>query len=261
MFRGVSAAFLIVATFLFALGAIAQDTAKGPVVVELFTSEGCSSCPPVDHMLGELQKQHTWNGAELIVLGEHVDYWNQLGWKDRFSSHTFTERQTAYAQETGSEVFTPELVVDGQPKLVNNKDPNSFQRAIESSAQAAMPARVTLTASTPEQLHVAVENGGKGDAVLLFITQDDLSTSVKAGENGGTTLHHTAVVREMRRIGKTKAGQFQADVPLKIDPEWQRNALRVIVLVQQDNGAGKIVGAAALRPQEGPTSAQTTASE
>lgn len=243
----------------------AQTATHGPVVIELFTSEGCSSCPPVDRVLAQLQQQHTWNGAELIVLGEHVDYWNQLGWKDRFSSHAFTERQQEYAQGSHSEVFTPEIVLDGQPNL-SGKDSASFQRALTDSANQAKPAQVSMAWSNAQQLHVEVENGGKGNAVLLFVTEDNLTTSVKAGENGGTTLHHAAVVREMRKIGKTKDGHLQSDVVLKIDPEWQRNALHVIVLVQQDNGAGKIVGAAALKPaalnsQDRPTSAQTGASQ
>lgn len=243
----------------------AQTSTHGPVVIELFTSEGCSSCPPVDRVLAQLQEQHTWNGAELIVLGEHVDYWNQLGWKDRFSSHAYTERQQEYAQVGRSEVFTPEIVLDGQPNLAG-KDSASFQRALTDSANQAKPAQVSMAWSNPQQLHVAVENGGKGNAVLLFVTEDNLTTSVKAGENGGTTLHHAAVVREMRKIGKTKGGQFESDVAVKIDPEWQRGALHVIVLVQQDGGSGKIVGAAAVKPtvlnsQDGPTSAPVTASE
>lgn len=243
----------------------AQTPTHGPVVVELFTSEGCSSCPPVDRMLAQLQEQHTWNGAELIVLGEHVDYWNHLGWRDRFSSHAFTERQQEYAQASHSEVYTPEVVLDGQPNL-SGKDSASFQRALAESASQAKPAQVSIAWSNPQQLHVAVENGGNRNAVLLFVTEDNLTTTVKAGENGGTTLHHAAVVREMRKIGKTKGGQFQSDIAVKIDPEWQRNPLRVIVLVQQDNGAGKIVGAAALKPatlnsQDRPTSAETRASQ
>jgi len=256
---------LTLAVFGWATVLSAQTPTHGPVVVELFTSEGCSSCPPVDRMLAQLQEQHTWNGAELIVLGEHVDYWNHLGWKDRFSSHAFTERQQEYAQASHSEVYTPEVVLDGQPNL-SGKDSASFQRALTDSASQAMPAQVSIAWTNPQQLHVDVENGGKGNTVLLFVTEDNLTTSVKAGENGGTTLHHAAVVREMRKIGKTKDGHWQSDVVLKIDPKWQRNALHVIVLVQQDNGAGKIVGAAALKPaalnsQDRPTSAQTGASQ
>lgn len=259
MFRGRQLLFMIFVA-LASTGLRAQAPAKGPVVIELFTSEGCSSCPPADRMLADMQKQHIWHGAELIVLGEHVDYWNQLGWKDRFSSHAFTERQTEYAHGSNTEVFTPEIVVDGQPNLVG-KAPDSLQKAIDTAASQAEPAQVRVTWSTPQELHVAVENGGNRNAILLFVTEDGLTTDVKAGENGGTTLHHAAVVREMRRIGKTKGGQFDSSVPINIDPEWKRNELRVIVLVQKDGGAGKIIGAAALKAQNVPTSAATTASE
>ena len=249
LLRVISISLLTIAVFSSSAGASAQTSEKGPVVVELFTSEGCSSCPPADRMLALLQQQHTWNGTELILLGEHVDYWNRLGWKDRFSSGAFTARQTEYARASGSEVYTPEAVVDGEPNVVAN-DAGALEHAINKAVNHAKPARVTLAWSKAGNLQVLVENGGTGNAVLLFVTEDNLNTEVKAGENGGTTLHHAAVVREMRRIGNTKAGQFQADLPVRFNPDWQRKEVRVIVLVQQDNGAGKIVGAAALRPAD-----------
>jgi len=257
MFRRFSRCLLFVlasATVLFA-----QTSTPGPVVIELFTSEGCSSCPPADKMLAQMQAQHMDGDAELILLGEHVDYWNQLGWKDRFSSRSFTARQQEYARLSQTEVYTPELVIDGQPSA--NNDYHSILRSIDASSKRPKPAQVSLEPAGANQLKVSVDDGGKNNAVLLFITEDNLTTQVKTGENGGTTLHHAAVVREMRTLGKTKNGSFRDTVAIKWDPEWQPNALRFIVLVQEANGAGKVLGAAEVQPKDTSSVGQSTASE
>jgi len=224
---------------------LAQSSSGGPVVVELFTSEGCSSCPPADRALAQMEEQHSANGVPLIVLGEHVDYWDGKGWNDRFSQHVLTARQTEYAH--GAEIFTPQLVVDGRADQTPS-DSASLQREIAEGAAKPKPASVTLGWVGKDQLKVTVEHGPSAD-VLLFVTEDGLSTVVKGGENRGVTLQHTAVVREMRRLGKTaKDGAFQQTVELKPKPDWQTKSLHYIVLVQEKHGAGPIVGAAELQP-------------
>lgn len=221
--------------------AIAQSSTGGPVVVELFTSEGCSSCPPADRVLASLDQQHSVDGAPVIALEEHVDYWDGKGWNDRFSQHTFTARQTDYAH--GTEIFTPQLIVDGRSNDPV-KDNATLNQQIADDAKKPKPASVTLGWAGPNQLTVAVEHGPSAD-VLLFVTEDGLSTVVKGGENKGTTLQHTAVVREMKRLGKTgKDGGFHQTVELKSKPDWQANQLHYVVLVQEKHGAGPIVGAA-----------------
>jgi hypothetical protein len=226
--------------------AFAQDSTsrRGPVVVELFTSEGCSSCPPADRLLARLQKQRSLGGTELILLGEHVDYWNDLGWKDRFSQHSFTERQQQYASALPAQVYTPQMVVNGHIDVAGN-DEAAVERAIASEGKNDKPIQVSAEWIASDQLNVRVQGAATGADVLLFVTEDDLSTEVRSGENGGVTLHHAAVVRDERLLGQIRNGMFQQSVTVKWNPEWQRKSLRTIVLVQQRAG-GKILGAAAL---------------
>jgi len=226
----------------------ATPAAHGPVVIELFTAEGCSSCPPADRALAQLQTQHTADGAELILLGEHVDYWNQLGWTDRFSTHSLTERQEQYSRALNSpSVYTPELIVDGHIEINGGAE---LKKAIADSAAHPKPAHVSLNWTGTAQLQISVEQGAPNSTVFFFITEDNLTTAVKAGENGGTTLHHAAVVRDMRNLGEVKKGSFHDTVTVAWNPEWQRKQLHFLAIVQQQHGAGEIVGAAAVRAPE-----------
>ena len=216
--------------------------AQTPVVVELFTSEGCSSCPPADALLVKLSQQGSGSGTDLVLLGEHVDYWNYIGWTDRFSSAQFSQRQSDYAHALNSSVYTPQMVVDGSRQFVGG-DASEAQRAIASEARRPKPAQVTLHWEGANRLHVAVqsppdENGN----VLLAITEDGLSTSVEAGENGGRTLHHAAVVRQLRNIGDVQKGSFDAMIDVAPHGDWNAAKSKVAVMVQ-DPATMKILGA------------------
>jgi hypothetical protein len=217
-----------------------------PVVIELFTSEGCSSCPPADALLVELGRKPPPSGTKLILLGEHVDYWNYIGWTDRFSSAAFSERQNDYAKQLHlATVYTPQMVIDGHLQLVGNEAAEVY-RDISKEAAEPKPAQVSLRWESPKKLHVAVQApGGERPKVLLAITEDGLSTAIKAGENGGRTLQHAAVVRQLRELGTATNGQFQTDVDLAAHPDWNPVKLKVVVLVQQP-GTGRIIGADSL---------------
>ncbi len=221
-------------------------SAETPVVIELFTSEGCSSCPPADALLIELG-QKAPPGADLILLGEHVDYWNHDGWKDRFSSAQFTERQGDYARQFHLDsVYSPQIVIDGHLQLIGNKPSQVFED-IEKAAAAQKPAQVSLQWQAPNKLHVAVQNvppEGK-PRVLLAVTEDGLSTAVGGGENGGRTLQHAAVVRQLRELGSARNGKYETNVNVQTHQDWNPAKLKVVVLVQQSDG-GKILGAASL---------------
>jgi len=252
MGRTLAVAILVAAAICVSI-VVAKTTEPGvprkAVVVELFTSEGCSSCPPADELLGHLRQDLSAKNVQVIPLGFHVDYWNSLGWKDRFSSAEFTQRQEQYTRALKVDgPYTPEMVVDGEVEFVGN-DAGQAQRTIRQQASQLETAQVKIAPVGTDQLKIqakgpAAPSGGNA-LVLLAITEDNLSTQVGAGENGGRTLHHAAVVRELRQVGTLKNGAFETTVPLKLENGWKRNDLRAVVFVQ--NGpSGKIEGAASV---------------
>ena len=231
---------------------VAKTTEPGvphkAVVVELFTSEGCSSCPPADELLGHLRQDLSAKNVQVIPLGFHVDYWNSLGWKDRFSSAEFTQRQEQYTRSLKVDgPYTPEMVVDGAVEFVGN-DAGRAQSTIRQQASRLETAQVKIAMAGADQLTIQVKDPAlsSGSAlVMLAITQDNLSTQVGSGENGGRTLHHAAVVRELRQVGALNNGAIETTVPLKLKKDWKRNDLHAVVFVQQ-GPSGKIEGAASV---------------
>ncbi|HET9164808.1 MAG TPA: DUF1223 domain-containing protein [Candidatus Angelobacter sp.] len=251
MGRTLAVAILVAAAICVSI-VVAKTTDPGvprrAVVVELFTSEGCSSCPPADELLGRLRQDLSAKNIQVIPLGFHVDYWNRLGWKDRFSSAEFTQRQEQYTHALKVDgPYTPEMVVDGDVEFVGN-DAGQAQRTIRQQASQLEMAQVKIAPAGADQLTIQVKGptSSSGNAlVMLAITEDNLTTQVFSGENGGRTLHHAAVVRELRQVGALNNGALETTVPLKLEKEWKRNDLRAVVFVQ--NGpSGKIEGAASV---------------
>jgi hypothetical protein len=229
---------------------------RRPVVVELFTSEGCSSCPPADELLTRLEQTQPIPGAEIIALSEHVDYWNDLGWADPFSSSAFSARQRAYAQAFRNDgVYTPQMVVDGQAEFVGSNLARA-RAAIEAAARAPKAmvaiARAGANGGTVS-FRVRVEGlppASPGDTaeVLLAITEDDLQSQVARGENAGRRLRHTATVRWLEVIGsiEPQATQpFIIEKAIALAPQWKREKLRAVALVQQQVSR-RVLGAAAM---------------
>ena len=217
---------------------------KTPVVVELFTSEGCSSCPPADQLLMRLEQQPV-AGADIIVLGEHVDYWDQLGWLDRFSSRAFTVRQESYANQFGGDAYTPQMVINGRIEFVGN-DSDKALRTIAQQEKSAKPAPQITLVRVSNHLHISVSGADRGSwNVICAITERDLSTRVGGGENRGRELRHTAVVRQLSKLGSTRDGHFESDYPLHLAPEWRPQNLRAVVFLQRGN-VGEISGATQL---------------
>src|SRR5437868_5899033 len=247
-------ALAILALAVIYLSIVAAKTSEpGParkaVVVELFTSEGCSSCPPADELLTHLRQDLAAKNIQVIPLGFHVDYWNSLGWKDRFSSAEFSRRQEQYTQSLRVDgPYTPEMVVDGAVEFVGN-DSGQAQRSIREAASQPEVATVKIS-SVADQLAVQVKASvfARESQVMLAITEDNLTTQVGSGENGGRTLHHAAVVRELRKLGHLHEGSFEANVPLKLEKDWKRQDLHAVVFVQEGPtgkiATGKILGAA-----------------
>ena len=217
---------------------------KHPVLVELFTSEGCSSCPPADELLGRLRQSANANGAEVIPLGFHVDYWDSAAWHDRFDSAAYSRRQEDYARKFHIEgPYTPQMVVNGEIEFVGSLAGEARQAIVEAAREGSV-ADVRLSLAKGDVLSVTIANSQPAE-VMLAITEDNLVTNVGGGENGGRTLHHAAVVRELRRLGDVRGSDFSATVPLRLDERWKKTDLRAVVFVQSGSSA-KILGAASL---------------
>ena len=228
--------FAVILISLVARGSLAQAP-RVPVLVELYTSEGCSSCPPADALLESLLRDQPVARAEIIAVGLHVDYFNSLGWKDSFSSSAFTARQRSYSPIAGDDnLYTPQIVVDGRDVVEGTKG-DLVRRAIDSAANrphlglrvAARTAadRVQLTIdvppapSTAEKIHV-----------LAAITEDGLSSVVTRGENNGRTLHHVAVARVVQEVNVLSATRASLEKQLPLGKGWGRTGLRAAVWLQ-----------------------------
>jgi hypothetical protein len=211
------------------------------VLVELFTSEGCSSCPPAEAVLRRLVREQPVAGARVIALAEHVDYWNDLGWADPFSSPLFTRRQREYATrlERGR-VYTPQLVVAGETHLVGSDE----RAAVAAIAAAARRSKGEVSLRLLPGMAPAVEVAarwpdGATAEVFLATVKDRATSEVTRGENAGRTLEHVAVARAIDRIGSGK-GSFTGRAAVPADPE----ASSVVVFVQERGG--RVHAAAAL---------------
>ncbi|MFC0401412.1 DUF1223 domain-containing protein [Paraburkholderia rhizosphaerae] len=201
-----------------------------PVVLELFTSEGCSSCPPADAYLSELSQTR----SDVLPLAFHVTYWNNLGWKDPYSLDIATQRQADYASRFGDGSYTPELVVDGAKDLVGS-DRGAAEAAIRDAAAKASTAATVSAVRNGNVINVTV-GAGTGNARVLLVGYDPQHvTPVGRGENSGRTLKEANIVRSFQPIGEWsgKASEFSSAVPA-----GEQDA----VLLQAPDGS--IVGAA-----------------
>ena len=243
-------------TSAFLLSVLAAGTltaqSRVPVIVELFTSEGCSSCPPADNVLSKLEHDQPVDGVEVIALGEHVDYWDHLGWKDRFSSPLFTARQQDYGQAFHLQtVYTPEVVVNGQAETLGSDGPATTQaiRAASRGPRATVSMSVTpgnLLAFEVRQL----PPGTMSADLLLAVTESNIEDSVQRGENAGRRLRQAPVVRTLTKLGQLDAkknGAYTATARLMLNPDWNRDNLRLVLFVS-DRSTHRILGAATLKP-------------
>jgi hypothetical protein len=224
---------LFLAAWWVAFSAAAGGPARAPVLVELFTSEGCSSCPPADRLLQQLD-------SRTIVLSEHVDYWDRQGWKDRFSSHVFTERQQSYASLFRLDSpYTPQMVIDGSAEFLGSDADRAAAEIARAASRPKTEVRLTRTAAG---VRVEIDQARSDADIMLALADDAADSRVTGGENKGRDLRHVAVVRSLRKIGRVKHGAaFRGGVPLPPAEAAQR-----IVVFLQDSGAG--VSGAALLP-------------
>lgn len=227
-----------------------------PVVVELFTSEGCSSCPPADALLLELEHAQPVEGAKVIALEEHVDYWNHDGWTDPYSSADWTQRQVDYVTKfKEKEPYTPQMIIDGQTQTVGGRE-SEVKKAIQQAAGQPQT-ELTLTAgnagadAAPQfTVHVGKLTGNTdrdSAEVWLAVSESGLSSSVNAGENAGQTLRHASVLRSLHKIGVAKSNTdsaFEASPRVKLKSDWNRKNIQIVVFIQ-DKKSLRILGAVA----------------
>jgi hypothetical protein len=239
----------------FASTAAGDETTPVPVVVELFTSEGCSSCPPADTLLRKIDSLQPVKGVEVIGIEEHVDYWNQDGWVDPYSALEWTARQRDYVSRfKDATPYTPQMIVDGDKEMVN-ANAAAVLAAIRQAAQQ-QSVRVSIQPGAQDgddaqKFDVRVTNlpgmseQTKAD-VWLAVTENGLQMDVTGGENKGRTLEHASVVRSLEKIGSISPkdkSPFASDSRVKFKSSWKKPNLHVVVFVQ-DHKSLRIVGAA-----------------
>ena len=213
---------------------IENPKSKQPVLVELYTSEGCSSCPPADRVLARLAKEQPNADAEIITLALHVDYWNYLGWKDEFSSALYSRRQNGYAERFRLDsIYTPQMVVDGQAQFVGS----NFGQARQAIAEAVKNEKANIEISNDVnnlKVNISELPPHENSYVWLAIAENNLRTNVRRGENSGRTLEHVSVVRDLKLLGELAptAKTFASETAWQIQPNWNKKNLKFVVFVQ-----------------------------
>jgi hypothetical protein len=226
----------------------AEAAHPSPVLIELFTSEGCSDCPPADELLQQVSGHKTAEGQLIVGISEHVSYWNGLGWKDPFSSELYTGRQNSYSGHFGlSSVYTPQMVVNGREQFVGS-DRRALQAALTAESQrkqimlhidSAQLAQGSITFT-----YSASALPAKGSLQLVAVLVDDVDRSnVLRGENSGRELTHVAVARALAPLGALHEAE-QRSVTLPLPASFQSNAGtgHHLVLFAQQNGDGAVMG-------------------
>ncbi len=211
-----------------------------PILAELFTSEGCHSCPPADRLLEVLSKEQPIANVYVVTVSEHVTYFDHLGWKDPFGSSRFTDRQNRYAfrfKLAGS--YTPQLVIDGTTQPVGS-DEGRVRRALADAARTPKP-QLTVEALPTEDGALLAAVSGPGlqagaverPELAWIVTEDGLVVDVKRGENAKRTLRHSGVARVLtsRKVEPTTASGI-VTATIRLRPEWKRENLRLVAFVQ-----------------------------
>jgi hypothetical protein len=226
--NGFDRPFLALAAFAAGLTGASAYAGPRPVVVELFTSQGCSSCVPADALVGQLAGR-----KDVIALSLPITYWDMLGWKDTLASDANTKRQKAYSDAMH------QMIVDGVNDLVGSREP-AIQAAITARAADAQAVPVKV-ATTPTEVHVEVGEGKGGDATIwLFRILPKATVTISAGENGGHTVTYRNIVQDVKAVGLWKGQPVTLDLPKQEIGGAPKDAIAVIV---QQGGYGRIIGA------------------
>lgn len=229
---------LILALYIFAL----TVSAKSPVLVELFTSQNCPTCPAAERVLSELEKIQPVAGAEIITLAWHVNLWDSFNWKDEFSSPFFTQRQVIYSRSLNiGEIYTPQMFVDGTTYFIGSKQ----DKAAKAIAQAIKMPKAEINLSLEgDKLSVEIPNLPKRQAstVYLALTEDKIVRRLERGNNAGKTMEYPSVARSIHPVATVDAqtSRFNAETYLQLQTEWRKENLNIIVFVQE-NASRRII--------------------
>ncbi|AEU38372.1 DUF1223 domain-containing protein [Granulicella mallensis] len=233
-----------------AQGTASADTASRPkvILVELFTSEGCSSCPPADNLLRAINGTQPSAGQIIVGISEHVTYWNSLGWSDPFSSDLYTDRQNRYGSRFGLDsVYTPQMVVNGTEQFVGS-DQSSLASAIRKEQNRTDPVDLRILSANRLGGALMVDFSAKGDAslqgseIFAVLTDDADQSIVPRGENSGRTLSHVAVARTLLRVAKLQEAPQQT-VQIALPTSFHGMTGHHLILFAQAPGSGKVLGA------------------
>ncbi len=247
-----SLASLLILSARGALGSDDEQAVRSPVVIELFTSEGCSSCPPAELLAAEINRIASEQNLPVYALELHVDYWDRLGWKDPFGDKAFTDRQRGYARAFGSErLYTPQMIVNGRTEFVGS-DAKRARAAIIAELAAAPRVEVAVRVEQAGRTwRVTGEASGheQGDIVLAALVLPEAHSAVSSGENAGRTLRHTNVVLSLTQAQLSDSGGLQANLAVPEAHAEASERLSVICFVQRGLGR-KIVGVGEWSPTE-----------
>ncbi len=241
-------AALVISGIMTAAPASTTIRPRTPVLLELFTSEGCSSCPPADRLLESLDKDQPVSDADLIVLSEHVDYWNHDGWSDPYSAPLFSQRQLEYARQLRlEEVYTPQLVVDGASELVGSNEQAARSAIARATAHGKLLA-IELSDAARSDDHVSfhlsipkVKDANETSAAVFVAVADERDRSqVSRGENAGKALQHVAVVRALKQIGTVGETSSSKEISVAF-PSRQAGHIRIVVFAQ-DMKSHRVIG-------------------
>ena len=258
---GFLSVFLALALTAPAIGASGQNPPAAPspnpqpVLIELFTSEGCSSCPPADGILERLDEFQPIAGAQLIVLSEHVTYWDHDGWKDPNSLQALTDRQAAYETQLGEkDSYTPQFVVDGTHEVQLDHVADMEAMLNKAKDEPRIPVRISDVKLDPAdattlRAHIEADANDIHTAdVYVAVALNHVESQVLKGENGGKHLEHVAVVQQLTKVGKLSKGKsFAQDVQFKLKPGTDLKNIRLVAFVQEP-GPGKLLGACQTKP-------------
>jgi hypothetical protein len=237
--RNLIALFILLAIFGAASSRFfAQKALRTPVLLELFTSEGCDTCPPADKYLQRLLLEQPVGGVEVIAMAEHVDYWNRLGWTDPFSSALFSKRQNYYASFFKHDsVYTPQIIVNGTREMRGKDGVKPIEEAasdpsgrIKMNIERADENTFTLSLRITKLPKIS---SGDHAIVTLAVTEDDLDSNVLRGENSGRKLNHMAVVRSLSSIGEAPGDETNLTADVALEKNWKRADLSVVAFVQE----------------------------